>query len=368
MRSPSVTDVDGVSHLPPQLYALAPQPLALLDAANALVECAVPPVLLELVRLRAAALIGNRAGMLRRSGAAHAQGLSEAKIARLDDAWSAQAFSATEKACIAFTDQFVFDVTGMGEGEVAALAQHLPAEHLPAQHLRGFVTAVYLTEFTQRLELMAWALLGDPAPGRSPRPSVVPRPISPDGPDHSFLLLQSVLRDYQDAVVRAQALDPVVTELVRLRCARTHDCRICKTLRMDDARAAGVDDAMTAKVDVYAQSDLDERTKTALRITDAFIGRPDTLSDAVADLARSTFSPPQLAELLLDITKWSTQKIHVSLGTDSAEALPKNEQGLSFFGFDDSGRPSRFSATPRSGVQTRDPPGDKFAGRSVRSR
>ena len=29
---------------------------------------------------------------------------------------------------------------------------------------------------------------------------------------------------YQDAVVRLKLLDPVTTELVRLRCARLHDC------------------------------------------------------------------------------------------------------------------------------------------------
>jgi hypothetical protein len=50
--------------------------------------------------------------------------------------------------------------------------------------------------------------------------------------------------------------------------------------------------------------------------------------------------------MCLDITKWSTQKIHVALGTDGAEAVPKNEQGLSFFGFDDLGQVTGYSPTP----------------------
>jgi alkylhydroperoxidase family enzyme len=157
--------------------------------------------------------------------------------------------------------------------------------------------------------------------------------------------LQESLRNYQDAVVRGTALDPVITELVRLRCARTHNCQICQTLRLADARAAGVDDDMTTKVDFYERSDLDGRTKTALRITDAFITRPDTLAASVVATARSVFSDEQLAELCLDITKWSTQKIHVSLGTDGADALPTNEQGVSFFTFGADGKVAEFSPT-----------------------
>lgn len=104
-------------------------------------------------------------------------------------------------------------------------------------------------------------------------------------------------------------------------------------LRLADARADGVDEAMTAKIDFYERSDLPERSKVALRITDAFILRPDLFFDA-----------EQLAELCLDITKWSTQKIHVALGTDGTDRLPINESGTSFFGFDDGGRVAGFSA------------------------
>ena len=37
--------------------------------------------------------------------------------------------------------------------------------------------------------------------------------------------LRSALDAWQAEVVRLPALDPVTTELVRLRCARHHDCR-----------------------------------------------------------------------------------------------------------------------------------------------
>ena len=36
--------------------------------------------------------------------------------------------------------------------------------------------------------------------------------------------LSRALGKWQSAVVRLDALDPVTTEMVRLRCARHHDC------------------------------------------------------------------------------------------------------------------------------------------------
>jgi len=158
--------------------------------------------------------------------------------------------------------------------------------------------------------------------------------------------LASLMSAYQDAVVRSTYLDPVTTELVRLRCARQHDCRICQTLRLADAADLGLDADMAAKVDHYEQSDLAERHKIALRIVDAFIWLPTGITDDLVERAHEHFTDAELAELLLDITKWSTQKIHVALGTDGADAVPKNEQGLSFFGFDDLGQVTGYSPIP----------------------
>ena len=47
--------------------------------------------------------------------------------------------------------------------------------------------------------------------------------------------LVAALAAYQDAVVRSANLDPALTEMVRLRCARQHNCRICQTLRLGEA-------------------------------------------------------------------------------------------------------------------------------------
>jgi hypothetical protein len=40
------------------------------------------------------------------------------------------------------------------------------------------------------------------------------------------VIFASTLSEFQDAVVRLSTIDPVTSELVRLRCARYHDCHV----------------------------------------------------------------------------------------------------------------------------------------------
>jgi len=338
-----MNSVEPTWHVDSKLRALRPHAVALLDLANERAWTTVHPVLLEQIRLRVAALIGNEPGLLRRSRLARDEGLTEAKIAQLATYYKSDQFSALESQCLTFAEQFVIDVSNMAGAEMAGLARHFAAEQY-----QEFVTALYVTEFTQRLELVAPALLGSLAADRIGSYATVDQPNAPVRKQYGPRGVTAALESYQEAVVLGNSLDPVTTEMVRLRCARTHGCRICKSLRLINARQVGVDEVMTAKIDFYEQSDLDERTKIALRITDAFITRPDTLTEAVISQAHASFAPEALAELCLDITKWSTQKIYVALGTDAADELPRNEQGVSFFSFDKYGRVVGFSPVPES--------------------
>lgn len=326
----SMNAIDHGWHVVPELYRLRPEAAALLAAANRKAWSLVDPLLLEQVRLRIAALLGNSAGLQRRSRPARERGLSEHRIAQLASYDRSPEFGALERQALALTEQFVIDVRNVSAAELARLEELLPQ---PSCH--DFVVALYLTECTQRLEMLLPRLLaGVPAPAFMPPAADIPGGVIHDALDR-----------YQEAVVLGSDLDLVVTEMVRLRCARTHDCRVCRTVRLAAAQEAGVDETMTAKIDFYEDSDLDERIKIALRITDAFITRPDGLSDATVREAQACFTPQALAEMCLDITKWSTQKIYVCLGTDGAEALPKNEEGVSFFSFDARGRLAGFSAS-----------------------
>lgn len=163
-------------------------------------------------------------------------------------------------------------------------------------------------------------------------------PVGADGrPVGRDAELVALLAAYQDAVVRSRHLDPVTTELVRLRCARQHDCRICQSLRYDEARDAGATDEITSQIDHYETSGLSERHKIALRLVDSFIWQPSKMSDDLVAQVRAEFTESEIAELLLDITKWSTQKIHVALGTDGTERVPLDDSGIALLSFDAAG-------------------------------
>jgi AhpD family alkylhydroperoxidase len=314
--------------LPRALSRLRPGACALLVALNERVWQVGDPVLLELIRLRVAQLIGNPAALQMRCSYADVAALAESKILALPAYPSSPLFSPAERDTLAFAEQFLIDVGGTTEDARAELIQHFGADGA-----RGVVSAIYVVEFTQRLQMIAARLLDDDAPV----PPAIGSPAS-GSPVSGDTTPAGLLTAYQEAVIRGSELDAMTTELVRLRCARTHRCRICQTLRLADARAAGVDEAITAQIDFYEHSDLPDRAKVALRVTDSFITQPDILSDAVVEQARASFAPAELASLCLDITKWSTQKIHVALGTDGAEGLETDDEGVAVFGFDETGR------------------------------
>jgi alkylhydroperoxidase family enzyme len=295
-----------------QLRALRPEATGLLDVACARAWGAVDHEVLAAVRARAAALLGHPAGR------------------RVD------ADDPRVRACVEFAEQFVLDVAGIGEAERDVLRRHVGEPDVV-----DVVQALFVVEYAMRLELVSTRLFAGP---------VVVVPLSSDvRPADASAALRGALADYQDAVVRGDALDPLLTELVRLRCARTHNCRICRTLRLADARAAGADDAVTAAVDRYETSDLDARVKAALRVTDALITLPTGLTPEAAASARALLGPEELAELCLDVSKWSTQKVHVALGTDAPDRLPLDERGVSWFRFGSDGRVAGFSARPDDG-------------------
>lgn len=163
-------------------------------------------------------------------------------------------------------------------------------------------------------------------------------PVGDDGrPLGRDAEMVALLSAYQDAVVRSRHLDPLTTEFVRLRCARQHDCRICQSLRYDEARESGATDDVTGQIDHYETSDLSERHKVALRLVDAVIWRPGDMSDDLVRQVHEQFTDAEIAEILVDITKWSTQKIHVTLGTDGTDRVPLNGSGIALLSFDESG-------------------------------
>lgn len=135
--------------------------------------------------------------------------------------------------------------------------------------------------------------------------------VSPDVMDASTL--PPVYDRFAATVVRQSSVEPMVTELVRLRCAQYHDCRLCGSARLVAAVHAGLSEDMVVMLGDYESTDWCSRWKTALRLTDAVIINPTNIPDGLRSDVRSHFTDEQLSELLFDIVKWSYQKALVSL-------------------------------------------------------
>ena len=147
--------------------------------------------------------------------------------------------------------------------------------------------------------------------------------------------LETTIADFAAAAVRADAVDPVTTELVRLRCAQYHDCRLCASFRVQAALDAGFDETMQRKIGDYESSDFSEVTKAALRLTDAMIMHPGTIDAELRASIREHLSDAQIVEVCVDVMKWSQQK---SLVATRIEA-PASEEHLTQLIFDDNGHP-----------------------------
>lgn len=157
-------------------------------------------------------------------------------------------------------------------------------------------------------------------------------PLPADGSSHRSYqpALSAALMELQGAVMRGCSLDPVTIELVRMRCAHVHDCRVCSHVRLQPARDAGADDQFLAQVDDYEASNLDERHKVVLRLADAhlFGAVPASLPAQVAQ----HLTPEEAIDVALLVAKNSYQKSLVALRLDSPGSY-------TFFEFDpDTGR------------------------------
>lgn len=147
--------------------------------------------------------------------------------------------------------------------------------------------------------------------------------------------LEMAIAEFAAAAVRADAVDPLVTELVRLRCAQYHDCRLCGSFRVQAALDAGFDEAMYKAIGSYETSTFSPRIKAALRLCDAMIMHPARIDAALRAEVREHYSDAQITEICVDVMKWSQQKALVALRIEP----PASEQHLTQLMFDGNGHP-----------------------------
>ena len=147
--------------------------------------------------------------------------------------------------------------------------------------------------------------------------------------DHDTDPIGALLNDFVPAVVRLRQLDPVTTEVVRLRGAAQHNCRLCKSLREGNALDAGGSESLYADIERYETSDrLSDRHKAALRYADALTWKPSLIDSDVAAGVRDHFAEEEAFELTLDVMRNASNKIAVSLAADAPRVSEGTERCL----------------------------------------
>ena len=226
-----------------------------------------------------------------------------------------------EAVLVAFAEQFTVDVTGIGDNQRARFVEAF------GDNVFRIVVAIFIADFVPRV----WAgceALGLGKPGFAAGVEM-DRETDPVG---------KLLGGFVPAVARLHDVDAVTTEVVRLRGAEAHNCRLCKSLREAHALDAGGSEDMYQQIaDFESAADLTESHKAALRYVDALIWTPSRIEADVADGMRKHFSEKQMFEITLDVMRNACNKIAVSMAADAprvaegTERYEVDEQGQTIF-------------------------------------
>ena len=217
----------------------------------------------------------------------------------------------TDAVVAEFAEQFSVDVSAIGPAQRAALLEHL------GEGTFGVVVQIYVADFLPRV-CAGLAALGQPAAWAG-------QPAAWDSADPSDAVFTGLL----PAIARLRALDPLTSELIRLRGAAQHNCRLCASLREGAALDAGGTEALYGGVGHFETSTLlTERHKAALRYVDALIWSPAQIGAEVAAGVRAHFSADEAAELTLDVLRNASNKIAVALGADAPRVAHGTERYL----------------------------------------
>ncbi|MGV0646464.1 carboxymuconolactone decarboxylase family protein [Mycolicibacterium sp. XJ2546] len=220
--------------------------------------------------------------------------------------------SERDSVVAAFAEQFSVDVSEIGDNQRTQFVSTL------GDNAFRTVVMVFIADFVPRV----WAGCEALGLGNRGAREVVEW-------DHHTDPVDALLNGFVPGVARMRELDPVTTEIVRLRGATQHNCRLCKSLRESTALDAGGSEEMYSQIEQYESADgLTKAQKAALRFVDALIWSPSQISEEVARGVHKHFSDEQAFELTLDVMRNAANKIAVSLGADAPRAAEGTEQYL----------------------------------------
>lgn len=297
-----------------ELRRLAPEPFEAFDAVVSSLPGAAPRRPVELSRQRIAMLLDGARDALAPVGqlpAEHLESLSS---------WPMSLhFDAVDRATLELTEQFVIDVRQITDEQRSRCLGDL------GDLAFGVVQSVYVMDHGLRVRAALRQLYGVHDGAAAPAPSV---PTGAAGAG-----LWGSLDEWMRSVARLQALDPLTTELVRLRGARAHRCRLCCSLRNVRAVRGGADESLFDQVDDYERSSLSERHKVALRLTDAMLWQPTAYPVGLVEQVQAHFAPEESLEVVLDVARNAANKIAVTFGADEANVA----EGVEYYDIDESG-------------------------------
>jgi alkylhydroperoxidase family enzyme len=200
-----------------------------------------------------------------------------------------------------FAEQFSADVSVISDAQRAAFTDLLGPK------VFGVAMMIFIADFVPRVRAGLSSLGVDWG-------------SEPAEWDHDTDPANHLLDEFLPAIGRMRELDPVTSEIVRLRGARQHNCRICKSLREGAALDAGGTESLYDDIDHYESSELSERHKAALRYVDALIWTPSSVDGSGL---RSHYREAEAVELTLDVMRNACNKVAVALGADA----PRVESG-----------------------------------------
>ena len=231
----------------------------------------------------------------------------------------AQPESDVESVVAEFAEQFSIDVSMVTDVQRAALADAL------GRGAFGAVMQIYIADFLPRVAAGLTAL-GLP---------VAWAPTEPQW-DSDTDASDVVFNQLLPGIACLRSLDPLITEVVRLRGAVAHNCRLCKSLRDSTALDSGGSESLYDDIERYEDSGLfTDGHKAALRYVDALVWSPARITPEIAGGVRKYFTAEQSRELTLDVMRNASNKIAVAMQADA----PRVEQGTALYFIDAEGHP-----------------------------
>ncbi len=205
-----------------------------------------------------------------------------------------------ESVAVEFAEQFSVDVSSVSDDLRGRFTSALGRSAFPA------VMLMYVADFLPRVRA-GLEVLDLPVPWTD---EIVW--------DHDSSVQHVLFNEFLPGVAGLHGLDPVTTEVVRLRGAAQHNCRMCKARRESDALDAGGSESMYEQIESYDTADrLTDRHRAALRFADALIWTPAAIEPDVVAGVRSQFSEAEAFELTVDVMHNAANKIAVSLAADA---------------------------------------------------